>query len=151
MTRIVQHRRGTSSGLSTILGAPGELFVDTSLVTVVVHDGVTTGGVTLARNADVQTLSSTTATNLATVSSNAFIAATTRGTNTSFGIVRGSTTSINISNGVVSLGSSITTNWTIQETAAGALYFYYNGVAKFRFDSSGTIAAVSNIGAFITI
>jgi hypothetical protein len=114
--------------------------VDTSLVTVVVHDGVTTGGVTLARNAD-----------LTTVSSNAFIAATTRGTNTSFGIVRGSTTSINISNGVVSLGSSITTNWTIQETAAGALYFYYNGVAKFRFDSSGTIAAVSNIGAFITI
>lgn len=138
--RVVQHRRGTSSSLSTILGAPGELFVDTSLVTVVVHDGVTTGGVTLARNAD-----------LTTVSSNAFIAATTRGTNTSFGIVRGSTTSINISNGVVSLGSSITTNWTIQETAAGALYFYYNGVAKFRFDSSGTIAAVSNIGAFITI
>jgi len=140
MTRIVQHRRGTTSGLASILGAPGELFVDTSLVTVVVHDGVTTGGVTLARNAD-----------LVTVSSNAFIAATTRGTNTSFGIVRGSTTSININNGVVSLGSSITTNWTIQETAAGALYFYYNGVAKFRFDSSGTIAAVSNIGAFITI
>jgi len=140
MTRIVQHRRGTTTSLSTILGAPGELFVDTSLVTVVVHDGVTTGGTTLARNAD-----------LVTVSSNAFIAATTRGTNTSFGIVRGSTTSININNGVVSLGSSITTNWTIQETAAGALYFYYNGVAKFRFDSSGTIAAVSNIGAFITI
>jgi hypothetical protein len=70
MTRIVQHRRGTTSSLSTILGAPGELFVDTSLVTVVVHDGVTTGGVTLARNADVQTLSSVTASNLTTVSSN---------------------------------------------------------------------------------
>ena len=70
MTRIVQHRRGTSSGLATILGAPGELFVDTSLVTVVVHDGVTTGGVTLARNADVQNLSSVTASNLVTVSSN---------------------------------------------------------------------------------
>ena len=56
--RVVQHRRGTTSGLSTILGAPGELFVDTSLVTVVVHDGVTTGGVTLARNADLTTISS---------------------------------------------------------------------------------------------
>jgi hypothetical protein len=48
MTRVVQHRRGTTSGLASILGAPGELFVDTSLVTVVVHDGLTTGGVTLA-------------------------------------------------------------------------------------------------------
>ena len=70
MPRIIQFRRGTTSGLSTVLGAAGEIFVDTSLVTVVVHNGVTTGGVTLARNADVQTLSSTMATNLATLSSN---------------------------------------------------------------------------------
>ena len=66
MARIVQFRRGTTTSLSTILGAPGELFVDTSLVTVVVHDGITTGGTTLARNADVQAVSS----NLNTVSSN---------------------------------------------------------------------------------
>lgn len=86
MTRIVQHRRGTSSSLATILGAPGELFVDTSLVTVVVHDGITTGGVTLARNADVQTLSSTTATNLATVSSTSFTNFTTLSSNTTSSI-----------------------------------------------------------------
>jgi hypothetical protein len=132
MTRIVQFRRGTSSGLSTILGAPGELFVDTSLSTVVVHDGVTTGGTTLATQSYAQSAAPT-------------------ATSSVQGKVRPNNTSITVNAGVISLGSSITTNWTMQETAAGALYFYYNGVAKFRFDSSGTIAAVSNIGAFITI
>ena len=90
MTRIVQFRRGTTSGLTSILGAPGELFVDTSLVTVVVHDGVTTGGVTLARNADVQNLSSITATNIATLSS----VAATRATSSTFGVMRTDGTSL---------------------------------------------------------
>ena len=88
MTRIVQFRRGTTSSLSTILGAPGELFVDTSLVTVVVHDGVTTGGTTLARNADVQTLSSV---------------AATKATSSTFGIVRADGTSVLITSGVISI------------------------------------------------
>ena len=98
MTRIVQHRRGTTSGLATILGAPGELFVDTSLVTVVVHDGVTTGGTTLARNADLSNLSSVTATNISnlssvTTSSIAYLSsvAATKATSSTFGIDRKST------------------------------------------------------------
>lgn len=101
MTRIVQFRRGTTSSLATILGAPGELFVNTSLVTVVVHDGVTTGGATLARNADVQNLSSNTATNIATLSSNttssiAFLSsvAATRATSSTFGVMRTDGTSL---------------------------------------------------------
>jgi hypothetical protein len=101
MTRIVQFRRGTTSSLSTILGAPGELFVDTSLVTVVVHDGATTGGVTLARNADVQTLSSTTATNFtsfqsSTTSSIAYLSsvAATKATSSVFGVMRTDGTSL---------------------------------------------------------
>lgn len=95
MTRIVQFRRGTTSSLSTILGAPGELFVDTSLVTVVVHDGVTTGGTTLARNADVLN-----------VSSNAFIAATTKATSSVFGIMRTDGTSLLAVAGLVIPASS---------------------------------------------
>ena len=101
MTRIVQHRRGTTSSLATILGAPGELFVDTSLVTVVVHDGVTTGGVTLARNADVQTLSSTTATNFTSFQSSttfsiAYLSsvAATKATSSTFGVMRTDGTSL---------------------------------------------------------
>lgn len=64
MTRVVQFRRGPTSALATILGAPGEIFVDTSLVTIVVQDGINTGGTTLARATDVNTLSANTITNL---------------------------------------------------------------------------------------
>ena len=63
MTRVVQFRRGPTSALATILGAPGELFVDTSLVTVVVQDGINTGGTTLARANDLTAVSSNTFTN----------------------------------------------------------------------------------------
>ena len=127
MTRIVQFRRGTTTSLSTILGAPGELFVDTSLVTVVVHDGVTTGGVTLARNADLTSLSSNVNTRITNVTSQTI-----------------STTSL-------SIGSSVSTSWNFAQSSNGSLYLYFNGVAKFRFDTSGTISAVSNVGAFVTI
>ena len=120
MARIVQFRRGTTTSLSTILGAPGELFVDTSLVTMVVHDGVTTGGVTLARNADVNT----------------------RITNV---------TSQTITTTSLSIGSSVSTLWNFAQSSNGSLYLYFNGVAKIRFDTSGTISAVSNVGAFVTI
>jgi hypothetical protein len=89
MTRIVQHRRGTTSGLATILGAPGELFVDTSLVTVVVHDGVTTGGTTLARNADISTLSS-----------NTWRTATT----STLGLIKADGTGILVNAGIISIG-----------------------------------------------
>jgi hypothetical protein len=140
MTRIVQFRRNTTSSVAAILGAPGELIVNTTLNTLTVHDGVTTGGTTLARNAD-----------LTTVSSNAYIAATTKATNTSYGIVQGNTTSILINNGIATLGSSITASWTIAQSSNGALYFYYAGVAKFRFDSSGTITAVNDLIAVGTI
>jgi hypothetical protein len=129
MARIVQFRRGTTSSLSTILGAPGELFVDTSLVTVVVHDGVTTGGVTLARNADVQTLSSTTATNFtsfqsSTTSSIAYLSsvAATQMTNSIFGVGRPDTTSLTtVTSGVIAIatGSNGYGARTVQSSASG--------------------------------
>ena len=97
MTRVVQHRRGTTSSLSTILGAPGELFVDTSLVTVVVHDGVTTGGVTLARNADLTNLTSSTNSSIAYLSS----VAATKATSSTFGIMRVDGTSLTANAGIV--------------------------------------------------
>jgi len=168
MPRVIQQRRGSTSGISSILGAAGELFVDTSLVTVVVHDGVTTGGTTLARNADLNSLSSNVATSLSnltssvnfsiassTTSTNSSISylssvAATKATNTSYGIVKGNTTSILINNGTVTLGSSITASWSISESSNGSLIFYYGGVARMSFDSSGTITALQNVRAFTT-
>ena len=116
MTRIVQHRRGTTTSLSTILGAPGELFVDTSLVTVVVHDGITTGGVTLARNADLNTLTSSTNSSISYLSS----VAATKATSSIFGIVRADGTSVLITSGVISV-ATVQTDGTSISSVAGIL------------------------------
>jgi hypothetical protein len=138
MARIVQFRRGTTTSLSTILGAPGELFVDTSLVTVVVHDGATTGGVTLARNADLTSLTSSTNFNISTLSSNV----NTRITNV---------TSQTITTTSLTIGSSVSTLWNFAQSSNGSLYLYFNGVAKFRFDTGGTITATNDLIAVGTI
>lgn len=50
----VQLRRGTTTQHSTFTGLEGEITVDTTKDTVVVHDGVTAGGVPLAKASDVQ-------------------------------------------------------------------------------------------------
>jgi hypothetical protein len=73
------------------------------------------------------------------------------GTTTTLGIVRPDNSSINISaNGVLSLGSSVTGSWTIQELS-GALIFYHNGTARLKFNSDGSIVAANNITAYGTV
>lgn len=49
MAKTLQFRRGTTSELSSVTGAVGELFVDTTKDTVVVMDGATSGGFALSR------------------------------------------------------------------------------------------------------
>jgi hypothetical protein len=49
----VQRRRGTTAEHAAFTGALGELTVDTTKKTVVVHDGSTAGGFPLAREANV--------------------------------------------------------------------------------------------------
>lgn len=48
MAKIVQRRRGTTAEHSSFTGLEGEITVNTSLNTVVVHDGATAGGFSLA-------------------------------------------------------------------------------------------------------
>jgi hypothetical protein len=151
MARIVQFRRGTTSSLSTILGAPGELFVDTSLVTMVVHDGVTTGGVTLARNADVQAVSS----NLNTVSSNILAAhtyttkQTFAGSTTSFGSTfyagtEALTVTSAVATGVVNF--DLTTQGILYTTAnAGAAW-----IVNFRANSTTSLNSIMPISESIS-
>ena len=86
MPKIVQHRRGTTSSLGTILGLAGEIFVDTSLVTIFVHDGITTGGTRLARITDLSVPA--TSSGLGTVrvdGSSILVTAGTISVNTNFG------------------------------------------------------------------
>ena len=49
MATQVQFRRGTTAEHQNFTGADGEVTVDTSLKTVVVHDALTNGGVPLLR------------------------------------------------------------------------------------------------------
>ena len=171
MTRVVQFRRGPSSSIAQILGAPGELFVDTSLVTVVVMDGVTTGGVTLARNADVQTLSSTTATNLATVSSTSYTNFTTLSSNlysvifapetfntkqTFLGNVTSSAIKLtNALEGISISSTAATGTISFDITAQSILYFtgaaVGNWTINFRGNSSTSLDSLMAVGEAITV
>jgi len=53
MATQVQLRRGTTAQHASFTGAPGEITVDTTKKTVIVHDGVTEGGSPLAKEADM--------------------------------------------------------------------------------------------------
>ena len=50
MATQVQFRRGTTSEHQSFKGALGEVTVDTSLKTVVIHDAITNGGFPVLRN-----------------------------------------------------------------------------------------------------
>ena len=49
MAKRIQFRRGTTTEHAAFVGAPGELTIDTTKKTVVVHDGVTPGGFPASR------------------------------------------------------------------------------------------------------
>ena len=129
MAKTLIFRNATTTGLASVVGTLAELWVDTTLKTVVVMDGVTSGGTTLARNADVLSLSSTTATNLAnlTSSTNSSIAylssvAATQMTNSIFGVGRPDTTSLTtVTSGVIAIatGSNGYGARTVQSSASG--------------------------------
>lgn len=53
MTTALKFRRGTTTQHSSFTGAAGEITVDTTKNTAVVHDGSTAGGFALAKAADV--------------------------------------------------------------------------------------------------
>jgi hypothetical protein len=55
MSTVLKFRRGNTSTANAFTGAEGELFVDTSKDTLVVHDGVTLGGNPLATESYVTT------------------------------------------------------------------------------------------------
>lgn len=53
MATVLKIRRGTTAEHSTFTGEEGELTVDTTKDTVVVHDGTTAGGIPLAKESTV--------------------------------------------------------------------------------------------------
>jgi|APSaa5957512535_1039671.scaffolds.fasta_scaffold19725_2 hypothetical protein len=59
MATETKFRRGTTGQHSTFTGASGEITVDTTKITAVVHDGVTLGGVPLLRASGTQNIVTT--------------------------------------------------------------------------------------------
>ena len=53
MATRLQLRKGTTTEHSTFIGADGEVTVDTTKKTLVLHDGKTAGGVTIANRQDI--------------------------------------------------------------------------------------------------
>ena len=62
MPTTLQFRRGTTAQNAAFTGAVGEITVDTTLDTLVVHDGTTAGGHTLVTDTATQTLTNKTLT-----------------------------------------------------------------------------------------
>ena len=55
MAKLLKLRRGSTSQHSSFTGAEGEVTVDTTKDTLVVHDGSTAGGIPLAKESAVPT------------------------------------------------------------------------------------------------
>ena len=56
MATAIQRRRGTSTQHSSFTGLAGEITIDTTNNTVVVHDGSTAGGHRLAKYSEITAL-----------------------------------------------------------------------------------------------
>ena len=59
MAKLLKLRRGTTSQHSSFTGAEGEVTVDTTKDTIVVHDGSTAGGIPLAKESTVNAINTT--------------------------------------------------------------------------------------------
>ena len=147
MATQLKLRGGTTAQHATFTGAEKEVTVDTTKDTLVVHDGVTAGGIPLAKESAIAAKadadgSNATGTWAIDISGNAATAdsATTADTATS------ATSATNATNAT----KLVTTNWTIEEVA-GVIHFKVGGVAKAKLDASGNLTCVGNVTAYGTI
>ena len=130
MAKTLVFRNLPTTSMSSVAGTNAELWVDTTKKTVVVMDGVTPGGWPLAVEG---------------LNYNA-----PRATSSVQGLARGNNSSIVATSGILSLGSSITQSWTINQSPIGSLLFYNNGVLVFGISSSGAIVASGSVTSFGT-
>lgn len=82
MATAIQRRRGTSAQHENFVGLAGEITIDTTHNTVVVHDGVTAGGVRLAKYTEVVAASSGDITAVVTADGSGLTGGTNSGTAT---------------------------------------------------------------------
>lgn len=139
MAKQLKLRRGTTTEHSTFTGAEGEVTVDTTKDTVVVHDGSTAGGIPLAKESAIPTgaLASLDTVDTAQIADDAIGADQIDSTSSPTVATLNATT--------VDLG-----DWTVTESS-GVIYFAYQGTNKAKIDSSGNLTVVGNVTAYGTV
>ncbi len=130
MSTQLRLRGGTTAEHSSFTGAEREVTVDTTLDTIVVHDGATAGGIPLAKASDVPSPSSSLAvTNV-----------TTSGTMTSTGDI---TTSGEVNTPTVDLGNGVKIT-----TSGGGIAITVNGSNVFSVSSTGNLVVSGDMTGF---
>lgn len=134
MPKILRLRRGTTSEIASLIGAEGELIVDTTKDTITVHDGVTAGGYPLARASDITNATGTG--NVNSVNSGYTDNSITRYDGTS---------GTNIQNSLVTISD---TGAIIAPQASSVIPFYYADVANFPSSATyhGAVAHAHSTG-----
>jgi hypothetical protein len=121
MATILQLRRGTTVQHSTFTGAEGEVTVNTTKDTVVVHDGTTAGGFELVSLAATQTLTNKTLTSPTFTAPVLGTPASGTLTNATGLPVSGITASTSTALGVGSVELGHATDTTLSRSSAGVL------------------------------
>ena len=136
MTTAIKRRRGTTTQHATFTGLEGELTVDTTKDTVVVHDGSTAGGFPLAKESQATSAVAITGGSINGTTVGATTAAAGKFTTLE---ATGVTT---VQAGTVSAPAITTsgdTNTGIFFPAADTIAFTEGGVESMRIDSSGDV------------
>jgi len=136
MTTAIKRRRGTTTQHATFTGLEGELTVDTTKDTVVVHDGSTAGGFPLAKESQATSAVAITGGSINGTTVGATTAAAGKFTTLE---ATGVTT---VQAGTVSAPAITTTgdtNTGIFFPAADTIAFTEGGVESMRIDSSGNV------------
>jgi len=152
MTTAIKRRRGTTSQHSTFTGLDGEITVDSTKKTLVVHDGATAGGFPLPTLTGSETLTNKALNGTLGATTPSTVAATTITTSGNVGIGTGSPArKLHVSGAdtVLRLQSSTAGVYTEFTNSGGSayigsisgsnIYFETGGAEKMRLDSSGNL------------
>jgi len=148
MATAIQRRRGTSAQHANFTGLAGEITIDTTLNTIIVHDGSTAGGIRLAKYTEVQSASEGDITAVNTNAGSGLTGGVTGGAaNIAIDYENLTGNLVPSANNTYSLGS-LTNVWRDVYIGPGSLYV--NG-SKVIEDSSGTIQFTADTNQNISI
>lgn len=151
MTKTVQFKRYSTSALSAMTGAPGEIIVNTDNNTLTVHDGATVGGTYLATQAQLNANVSILNTTASNTKQNIWTATQSFAGNTTAEAIK--TNNIAETVNLISTGISTTQTFYV---ANGAVQYWTsnataNGTLNITWSTNTTMASAMAVGDSISI